>query len=412
MGAFSGFEDKRSKRNKEKTPTVSSHYIKLSRKATLIRYICMALVVAFAVYSLAFHPNEITMENFRYMLKFISFNEDASAQAGSFIAFDGNDGNKGAMYKGDLAVLNESGLTVTGWDGEVILRESFSFAYPKIDQNGINLFCYDLGGKEIKIFNSYSLLNEISFDYPIHWFASSESGSFAVASSAKGYRSAVYIYDKQFILVYSSLFGDKYVDFVDISSDGKEFIAASHYSENGNLVTQISKFRVDTENVLAEHKFIGEIPLGIYYTDEGYCLMTSDKMRMFDNSDQIVGEISFSGKELLSGRVFGKKALITYASEGLSGGTEAVVYGLDGNAEYSYRFDNSVSDAVIIDNTLYALSPGQLAISDIATSEETLFSVPTSYSALVKDGEKIILFSENQAEYFSETAFSLKEEQK
>ena len=410
MGAFSAFRDKRSKRRRDETPTVNDHYTKLARISALVRYICIILVVVFAIYSLSFHSSEITIENFRYMLKFINLGEEAETPVGNYIAFDGSSGNRGLAFKGDLAVLNESGLTVTGWDGEIILRESFSLDHPKITENGINLFCYDLGGKELRIFNSYSLISEISFDYPIYWFAAAEDGGFAVVSSAKGYRTAVYIYDKEFRLLYSWLLGDKYVDFVDISDDGKEIITAGHYSEGGNIVTLVTKVRVDSETAVSEQKFIGEIPLGIYYTDSGYCLMTSDSMRMFGSDDGITGEISFNGKDLLSGRIFGNRALVTYGLEGLSGGTEAVIYRMDGSAEFTYTFGNSISDAVIIGDKLYCLSPGVITICDIVAGTAETYTVPTSYSSLIADGEKIILFSENQAEYFDSSTYTIKEE--
>lgn len=403
MGIFSVFKDKKARKNE--TPTVSEHYISLARKVGFIRYVVIIFAVIFAIYSLSFHGNEITIENFRYMLKFINLDEEAQTEKVSVIAFDGSKGNKGLAFKSDLAILNESGLTVTGWDGEVILRNNFSSDHPKVTQNGLHLFCYDIGGRELRIFNSYSLISNISFDYPIYWLSASESGGFAAVSSAKGYRSAVYVYDKEFRLVYSRLLGDKYVDFVDISKDGKEFITAAHISENGNIVTLLNRSRIDTEDVVFEEKFIGEIPLGIYYTESGYCLMTSDKMRMYDNQDNPLGEVSFENKDLLSGRIYGDKTLVTYGIEGLSGGTEAVIYDIYGNIVYSQTFSTDISDSVIADDVLYVLSPGVFSKCDIQTGDSVQYSVPASYSSLVPDESDIILFSENQAEKFNPESF-------
>lgn len=409
MSAFSIFKDKRGKQASKETPTVESHYKKLARRTALIRYICMTLVVLFAVYSFSFHSDEITMANFRYMLKFINFGEEPEVPTGSLIAFDGNEGNRGLIYKGDLAVLNEGGLTITAWDGDVLHKSSFSFDHPKMEQDGNFLYCYDLGGKELKIFNSYQQLDKTpTFDYPIHGLATSIKGNFAVISSAKGDRSTVYVYDSHFRIIYTSHSGTRYVSAVDIADTGKEFITAAYNSENGNIVTMISKFRVDKEGAVFTKQFVGEIPLGVYYTDDGYCLMTSDKIRMFNSKDEIVSEISFASRELLSGKVFGKRSLVTYGLGGLSGGTEAVVYKHDGSVEYSKEFSSSLSDATVCGDKLYTLSPGVLTECDIKTGVARAFSVPTSYSKLVPDGNKIILFSENQAEYFSEKNFKTK----
>ncbi len=409
MGAFSGFRDRNSKKNRRETPTVEAHYTKLARHASLARYAVLIFAVVFSVYSFSFHGSDITIDNFEYMMKFLNVGEDSETHAGSLIAFDGSKGNRGLVYKGDLAVLNENGLTISGWDGEVMLRETFTFDHPKMIENGINIFCYDLGGKEVRIFNSYSQLAKMPFDYPVYWVSAAKSGEYAIVSSAKGYRSAVYVYDKDFRIKYTRLFGNEYVDFAAISPDGQEFLTASHFSQDGNLVTQVSKFSIHSEDVQSALKFVGEIPLGIYYTDNGYCLLTTDALRVFDNDDGRISEVLFGEKELLSGRVFGNRTLVNYKLDGLSGGTESVVYRPDGSVEFSRTFDTSLTDSIICGDRLYALSPGVLYECDITTGEENIYYIPTSYSALVADLDELILFSENQAEYFDETAFDGKD---
>ena len=86
MGAFSGFRDK--KKSKQETPTVEAYYNGLARKASLVRYAVLIFAVVFAVYSFSFHPNEITIENFEYMMKFLNVNEEENTHAGSLIAFE------------------------------------------------------------------------------------------------------------------------------------------------------------------------------------------------------------------------------------------------------------------------------------------------------------------------------------
>ncbi|MBR5277747.1 MAG: hypothetical protein IKU23_00615 [Clostridia bacterium] len=401
MGAFSALREKRKK--KKETPTVNSHYTKLARRTALVRYICIVLVVVFAVYSLSFHSDEISIEHFRYMLKYINFSNDNEAPPGTLIQFDGSSGNRGIMFKGNLAVLNESGLTINRWDGEIIYSQIFSTNHPKITENGNNLFCYDLGGKELRIYNTVGRVDNFEeghFQYPIYWLSAAKNGNFAIISSAKGYRSALYIYDKQFRVIFSSATGDKYMDFVDLADNGIDFVTASHYSQGGNIVTLVTRGKSNTENAQFTQTFVGEIPLGVWYTANGYCLMTSDKMRMFDNTDKIIGEIDFAEKELLSGRIFGDKALVTYRMEGLSGGTEVAVYNLDGSVKYSTTFNQGISDAMITGNTLYVLYPGVLAECNTESGEIKSHTVLTSYSSLLSYNQKPILLSENQAEYF------------
>ena len=410
MGAFSAFKDKRRANKKRETPTVGSHYLKLARRSALIRYLCIIFAVVFAVYSLSFHASEISMENFRYMLKFINLGDEQETAAGTKLSFDGADGNRGLIFKGDLAVLNQNGLTITGWDGEIILREAFSSDHPKFAENGNGLFCYDIGGRELRIFNSYSRISTISFDYPIYCLSASEDGGFAVASADKGYRGAVYVYDKEFRQIHSRLSGDKYIDFLDLSEDGSEYISAAHHSKGGNIVTHLSRTNVSEGNVTFEQSFQGEIPLGVHFIENGYCLMTSDRVRLFDNDNNLTGEIDFGSKKLLSGKVLDNRILLTYAMEGLSGGTETIIYNTNAEVTFDHNFPAAVSDSMIIGNSYYALTPGVLSVFDLETDEEIAYTVPTSYSSLINNDETLILFSENQAEVFSSDSFEIKED--
>ncbi|MBR5746384.1 MAG: hypothetical protein IKX92_03900, partial [Clostridia bacterium] len=277
------------------------------------------------------------------------------------------------------------------------------FDYPKMLTNGTDLFCFDIGGKEIKVYNSYSQRETKipAFEYPIHWVAASQSGSFAVVSSAQGYRSAVYVYDKEYRLIYTCLFGNKYVDFADISPDGKEILVAGHYSENADITAFVSRYSVTSDSPLSEYSFIGETPFGIYYTDSGYSLITGDKIRNYLKTDpNPVSEISFAGKRLMSARMYGDRALVTYSTEGLSGGTELDVYGFDGKVLYNSRFETSLSDTLICGGSVYALAPGELSLGNISSGITELHYVPTAFTRLIADGDRAILFSADTARYF------------
>lgn len=401
MGAFSEFRDKKPKKRKNETPSVEEYYISLARKTAVLRYACLILIVLLIVYSLSFRNDVITIDNFRYMLKFIDIKGDADAPKGTALSFDGSSGSKGLLYKGDLAVINDSGLTVVGWDGNILLRSSFSYDHPIIAENGINLFCCDMGSKEVRIYNSYSLISTVTFDYPVLDLAVSQSGGFAVVGSSKGYRSAVFIYDKEFRLVFTRNVGDKYVDFADISANGKSFITAAHYSSDGQLTTLVSRFDTDVSDEPLETKeFIGEMPLGIYYTEGGYALLTDSALRRFDNDGNEISAVSFSGKKLLSGSLYGERSLICYAKEGLSGGTVACVYNSDGSLAATREYPSALNAAVINGDRLYAVYPGRLCIADIAGGGNEVYSVPTSFCDIIPDGSNIILFSNNEADYF------------
>lgn len=407
MGAFSVFKDRKTKKTSGETPTAESHYIRLARASAFLRYLCMVLVVVFSVYSFSFHSDEITIDNFRYMLKFINLGEEAETPEGSVLTFDSDSTNRGLIFKGDLCVINESGVTVTGWDGDTLVKESFGYDHPKTVENGTNLFCFDLGGSELRIFTSYSQVSLQSFSYPIYAVAASKSGSYAVVSSEKGYRSAVFVYDQHFREIYHYYFGKLYTDFVDISPSGNEIITLSHYSADGNLVSSLSRYSTtDSSAEPYTAEFAGEIPLGVYYTDYGYALLTGSALRMFSSDGTQLGEVSFAGKELLSAHIYGKYSAITYGTEGLSGGNEVFVCGSDGSEITTERFSGTLSDIMIYGETMWTISPGAFVSIDLGkAAENKVYTVPTSFNRILSDEGRPILFSENEAHYFSEAEY-------
>ncbi len=406
MSAFSVFRDRRTKKTAKETPTVEKHYLKLASRTALLRYILLIFLIVFAVYSFSFHGDDITMENFRYMLKFINLGDEAETPEGSVLTFDASDGNRGMIFKGDLCVLNESGVTVTGWDGDVLVKGSFGYDHPKMTQNGINLFCYDLGGSELSVFNSYSQVFGQKYDYPIYGVAASKSGSYAVISSEKGYRSAVFVYDQHFRETFKHAFGKRYSDFVAINDSGDEILVLSHYSQNGHLCSALSVFdcRSDSEEPRIQQDFVGELPLGVYYTNQGFAVLTGNALRFFDKDGNQTGIVDLTQKKLLSAYVEPSGAALTFGMEGLSGGNELCIYGLDGGQRAAYRFDSTLSDVMVTEECVWTISPGELTKCLLDGSGGKVYEVQTSFNRLLSDDGKLILFSENEAHYFDTAA--------
>lgn len=402
MSSFSVFRDRRTKKTAKETPTVEKYYLKLATRTAILKYILLVFLIVFAVYSFSFHGDDITIENFRYMLKFINLGDEAETPEGSILTFDASDGNRGMIFKGDLCVLNESGVAVTGWDGETLVKGSFGYDHPKMTENGINLFCYDLGGNELTVFNSYSQVYSQSYDYPIYSVAASKSGAYAVISSEKGFRSAVYVYDQHFRETFKHTFGKLYSDFVAINDSGDRVMVLSHYSSEGNLCTDLSVFDCtsNSDDPVISMDFVGELPLGIYCTDSGFGVLTSSALRFFDNEGALLGQAEMGTKELLSAYVGRTGAALIFGTEGLSGGNELCIYGTDGAQKAAYRFDSALSDVLVTSECVWAISPGELAKCRTDGSGADIYKVETAFNSLLSDEGKLILFSENEAHYF------------
>jgi hypothetical protein len=167
MSAFSIFTDKKMKNKHDGVPTVEEYYIKLARRTTLAKFICIMFIGCFALYSFSYYKNELTIENFRYMLKFVDFSAETVEDTSTVVYFDSDTSNKGTLLRGDLCVLNTSGLMVYDFSGERLLNSAFKYDYPEMVSNSKNIIVSDIGGNDLQIFSSYSQIDSMVFDYPI-----------------------------------------------------------------------------------------------------------------------------------------------------------------------------------------------------------------------------------------------------
>lgn len=404
MSAFSIFTDKKKIRKSTSVPTVEEYYLKLARRTTLVKFICIILIASFVLFSFSGYKDELTIENFRYMLKFVDFGAKSVQEASSVIYFDSDTTNKGGLLRGDLAVLNTSGLMVYNFNGDRLLKSDFIYDHPKMVSNSKNLIICDIGGNELQVFSSpYSPTYTEKYAYPIYGLDTNESGKFIVLSSAKSYRSAFFVYDEFFRVIYHSYFGDKYIDCASISPDGKEVVALLHYSKNGELKTLLSKYSLDNDQAAVfQTEFNDELPLQIKYMSDGsYAVITSEALRFFSSNDVITGEIFFKEKSILGYEFSNNYAIITYNTLGLSVGTELDIYAKDGSLVSVKSFEGSLLDKKVDDDTLYVLSHGLITTIDLnGVIPDEKAEVDNEFRQLIFNGINLILFSDNKAEYY------------
>lgn len=404
MGAFSIFTDKKKKKPQNSVPTVEEYYLKLARRTTLAKFICIMLIGCFALLSFSANKDELTIENFRYMLKFADFTAETVEETASVVYFDSDATNKGALVRGDLAVLNSSGLVVYNFKGEKLFRSNFKYDFPMMISNDKNIYVCDIGGNELQIFSSYSAVYTETFSYPIYGLSTCANGGFAVVSSAKGYRNSFYIYDEYYRIAYKYFSAEKYIDYISLSDDGREAITLLHYSKSGEIVTLLLKCAVDSEEPVFQMEFPDELPLQIEYLSDGsYSILTSKSLRFFSSENTLTGEIFFGEKSLLGYEFSNNYAIITYNTVGLSAGTELDVYAKDGSLVAVKRFEGALLDKKINEETLYVLSHGLLTTVDLAGSTpDTETVVQNEFREIILDTESVILFSDNKAEYFKD----------
>ena len=138
MSAFSIFKDKR-KQNKQQTPTAQAYYTRLANRAKIGMFSAIIALIIFCLLAYTFFPDELTAENFKYLLKFISFEQTEQAEVGAEIIFDSDPTNRFAIVRGDIAVLSKTQLTVYDTSGQLLQRTPVKNDNPVLLTAGKNM---------------------------------------------------------------------------------------------------------------------------------------------------------------------------------------------------------------------------------------------------------------------------------
>ena len=399
MSAFSVFSDRSKRKKNTQTLSVEQYYENRARRLSHVRYACLLLIVLFVLYGFAVHGEELTPENFRYMLKFVDLTEEDDVTEANTVRFDYSSGNIGGIFKGDVAVLNGDGLSLYGWDAEKLFSVSFRMESPRLAVTPQSIFAYDLGGSEVRIFNSYSQYARLTMGYPIYGFAACETGAFAVITSEKNYRTAVCVYDTNARQVYKRLLSDTYVDQIALSPDGSEFLALGHYAQAGDLITVLQRYSLSDEEPLFTATYSGELPLRVaYLSDQRFAVLTGSALRCYetDNADP-VGTLSLDNTSLQGCNFSEGRILLTFSDSGLSGGTILRVYGDDASLQGTYRYEGAVNDKMILQGSLCVLTMGEVTVTPLSGGEPTVYEIGKDALQLLHDGETLILFEKSDA---------------
>lgn len=399
MSAFSVFSDRKKRKKNTQTLSVEQYYENRARRLSHVRYACLLLTVLFVVYGFAVHGEELTPENFRYMLKFVDLTEEDDVTEANTVRFDYASGNIGGIYKGDVAVLNGDGLSLYGWDAEKLFSVSFRMESPRLAIAPQSIFAYDLGGVEVRIFNSYSQYAHLTMSHPIYGFSTCDSGAFAVITSEKNYRTAVCVYDSNARQVYKRLLSDTYVDQIALSPDGSEFLALGHYAQGGDLITLLQRYSLSDEEPVFTASFTGELPLRVaYLSDKRFAVLTGSALRCYETgSEDPVGTLPLDDAALQGCSFSGGRILLTFSDSGLSGGTILHIYGDDAALQGSYRYEGAVNDKMILSDALCVLTMGKVTVTPLSGADPTVYEIGKDALQLLSDGEKLILFEKGDA---------------
>ena len=385
---------------KEKDSEIKEYYKKLAVKISLYKYLLVIFIIVFIIYCFSNYKSEITIENFRYMLKFFDFTTTTAAVDSNQIGFDLAKEYSSTIMRGNIAVADSSGISLYDFSGKRMLKSAFLMEHVNVSSSAKYVYAYDLGGNALKIYNTYSEIKSFDYDYPIMGFTNNSNGAFGVITSAPNYRSAVIVYDKEFLEIYNKKFGDKYTVSIALNKYGNRLLTFMSSASGGDFVSEVYELDTTKEDPINTLKFIGEMPLKVSYCDDNSIIvLTSKALRMYDNNFNLKSEMFFSENLPVSYHFSGKYVIMSYIVGTIHNSSRIDIYDLQGNLVRSESFEEDIQDIAIGADKAYVLTYTEMHTIDIVVGKDgdSVFEVTNGANKLQLNDDNLLLVSNHSS---------------
>ena len=366
-----------------------------AKKYRLYKFITLGALVFFLLGGLLLFQKDITLENLRYLVKYVGYYTNGAGN-GSTILYDADTENVYGSFRGDLAVVNHGGVTLYDRMGSAVLTDSFNMTNPVMELGDKFLIVYDLGGYTLKVYNSFSLLHEETYSYPIQSVSVNAAGYYCVATAQRSYHAAVIVYNDDYNEVFRWLSTEKFVTDC-VLTDTEALFLTTIRVENGDLVGEVLELKVGRDQVVTSYELNDEMPVDIAWTRKGVLYLTDSSLRYVSGgTDQNV--TTFSNRSLEKA-VMGDSLCVVAQNE-LSVGVSVKLRLFDrtGKETVSRDFSAQIQDLEVFDDRVFLLTYNHLycLTTDGVWSE---YEVAGDYSAIAVLGEDTVaLCSDSKAE--------------
>lgn len=288
----------------EETKVVTNRsYLTLSGRLRIAAWATVLALAAFLIGMFYSYREEITVENFRFLMRNVNFRLESSIPSeenGGGLLYDRDTDRVFALYRDYVATVGNGRLTISDQYGNESYYEKLSYASPVLCPSKENLLCFDRGGTSYSLYNYFNNVGEGKCDYPITDAAISDSGIYALATREAHYYGTVLVYNKDSKLI-QKIRKDKYIVSVDLSPDGKTVLVTSFYSsDQGQPVTEVASHPTSSTEADYILTLDGVLPYQARCLSDGSCaLVCSDGVKFISSDGKVYNASTFAGQNVI-----------------------------------------------------------------------------------------------------------------
>ena len=374
------------------------YYANVSVAYKITQRLLVLLLVVFLIFSFVTNINNITYNNFFYLIKDFSNAIDIESSNYDTLSYPSNPRHFFALYRGGLTVVNPSSICVFTATGRNTLNAQSGFSSPCIEATDKYFLIYDTADTAFSIYNSFVRIYSETLEYPITDACFANNGYFAVVTRDIGHKSLVHIYDDDFDRLFTvpSTSINKFVFDIDID-DRSQNIAICYYDiGNGTGKTEIVVRKLSDMSIVEEIVLDSEFPISAKFIgDSSLALITDTATSIYNKKFDQIEKYSYGSSNLTGYNINEYGVSVSYTKNSQ---TFFVVHNASGELIFDQAINDNVNDVALFENYGFLRTDSGVIRIDL-TTDERQFLPSDQGKMLIYNVNTALVCGESKAEY-------------
>lgn len=325
------------------------YYIRIANHYRIAKYVTILLTLVFAFTMLTVYSQDITVENFQYLMKDLDLSGIASEGNFDSLVYNGGTDSSFGIYRSELVVVNAGSTSLYRSSGALSFHQSNVYYAPKLLVSDKYFLVYDFGetSNSYAVYNSFAELKSEQLSFPITGADLSEDGAYAIVTRDEHFRGIVRVYDRDFRLK-NEIKKDKYILSVAMTSDGKRLAIASVYDKDGDFVTELMTLQVGSSEADTTVTVEGAMPLKTEWMQDGsLAVLYTDFTAIYDNDGEEIARIEHASLPSLSVSLGKSMICVAYNNTVLGYDKTVKLYDSSGALLYTMALEGELLQIVL-----------------------------------------------------------------
>lgn len=391
--------------------SVNEYFIDVANKFKTAKFIVIILLVVFMLFMISVFRSDVTLENFKYLVRFFSSANTVYSGGYENIYYDTTGVIDVDTFNGDLVTVKSDGIDLYDMNGSNVASYDINQVSPTVVSRGKYMLVYDLGGNNAQLFNNFSQLTSQTYDYPISCAAVSGEGMHAVVTGSLDYQSVIYLYDHNFNLI-SKIYKDKYITDIKIDSQGKKLVCTSILAEGGKYTSEVMTYEPYTDKEESKLALPGSFAVRCgFFSNGGYCALADTALIFFDKGNNQISSYPLGTVVPTNCLILDDYAVLCYNENIVGSQSRVLVFSPAGEIVHDTTVDDKILDTASYMEHLYLLTDGVITSLNMITGEQLSAKVDSSATGIYMcDKNSIVIDYSNMAKAFGTAELFAKEE--